>query len=154
MLNISVSVLWRLRRRKNVIPNNKDGRRSDQCEDKSLLLFHSLKSVRTASGSERIIHELRHDPVATAPGTDTKRRQAGALQITSLDHIHPRKTADTAVNAKWPCESRAGRRVFRSLHTHIRNKSERNGKQAVTTARLLLYKTSKPKLKPNASFCR
>jgi len=78
---------------------------------------------------------------------------AGALQLTSLDHIHLRKTVDTEATAKSPSGHRAARHEFRSLHEHIQNRSEQNGKQAVTMARLLLYKTSKPQLKQNASLC-
>jgi len=49
--------------------------------------------------------------------------------------------------AKLPFRFRAPRRVVRLLRAHIRNKSERSGKTAATTARLLLCKTSKAKSK-------
>jgi len=49
--------------------------------------------------------------------------------------------------AKLPFRFRAPRRVVRWLRARIRNMSERSGKTAATTAKLLLCKTSKAKSK-------
>jgi hypothetical protein len=78
---------------------------------------------------------------------DTKRRQAGALQITSPDHVRPHKMVGIEASAKSPFRFRAQRRIVRLLRAHIQNKSEQSGKTAATRARLLLCKTSKAKSK-------
>ena len=133
-IHIGVGILRRLGRRKKIKPDKKDSRRSGQREHESLLLFHSNRFGLPPSAGVVSLSP----PEGGTPNYS---------KITSLGRTRRRKKVGIAAGAKLPCRCRARLRVSQSHRTHIRSKSEQSGKTAATMARLLLYRTSKAKLR-------